>query len=46
MAKKTNRDGFHMVDGKQTDTKFHEEDLTEKKESEFLLVISKLYHTK
>ena len=46
MAKEKPRDGYHIVDGKQTDTKFHEEDMTEKKESEFLLVISKLYHTK
>ena len=46
MAKKIAREGFHMIDGKQTDTEFHKEDLTEKKEKEFKDMINKLYRTR
>lgn len=46
MAKELPRDGYHVVNGKQTDKLFHQEDLTDKKEKEFIGVINKLYRIK
>lgn len=46
MAKKLERDGFHMINGKQTDTEFHKEDMVEKKDKEFRDKINKLYRTR
>lgn len=47
MVKKKERDGFHMIDGKQTDIEFHKEDIFDKKKDEdFKNKINKLYQTR
>ena len=46
MTKQKKRDGFHIIDGKQTDTEFHKEDLAEKEEKKFRDKINKLYRTR